>query len=97
MDLVRDLNAAGLPCGPATRVVNPRYAATLVDCGKTIVVATYPDYQSATNAYLQLRDQINGTDIPIHMAIGSNWTVNSDDPTYAEQVARLFHATYVTA
>jgi hypothetical protein len=92
MDLVRDLNAAGLPCGPAVRVPNPTYATTLIDCGRQVVVGTYADNKSAFNAYLQLR----GTGVPVHMAIGPNWTVNSDDQDYAIRVAQTFHVDYRT-
>src|SRR2546421_355178 len=96
MDLVRDLGAAGLPCGPARRIDHPTNALTLVDCGPNIVIATYTDHTAASADYLRKRELLVGTSAAVHMAIGTNWTVDSDDPDYAISVAQKFGVTYST-
>ncbi len=96
-ELVAALNSHGLPCGPAETVENPTYAKTMIDCGREVVAATYATHQQAANAFKNLLTFAAGTGIEIHMAVGVNWTVSGDDPSYVQRVAETFGAEYRSA
>jgi hypothetical protein len=99
-DLVNALNANGLPCGPAEEVGNPSLADSLIDCGPTVVAAVYSSARDAeggftllVNAHKGISD--DGDPWSVHMAVGSNWTVNADE-AYAKKAAELFGGQYRT-
>lgn len=94
MQLVEALNANGLPCGPPEEVAQPSVADTLVDCGPSVVVGTYASHKLAEGAFTVLKSMAASSNIKVHMAIGSNWTVSAGDASYAQQAAKLFAGIY---
>lgn len=92
-ELVHWLNQEGLPCAPVDHVDGPSVATSMIDCGPSIVVAVYEDHAHAQSGFDTL---VAISKSPVHMAIGTNWTVSSDQPEYAQTVADRFAATYKT-
>lgn len=94
-ELVDYLGTHGLQCGPIEHVAGPATAESLIDCGKTIVIAVYATHDDAVGQFEEQSATLAGI-AKVHMAIGSNWTVSSDDPAYAKAAAGLLRAEYRT-
>jgi hypothetical protein len=93
-ELYRYLVAANLPCGPPATVANPSLADTLIDCGPSVVLATYASHDLAEHQYTVLTSF--GSSIAVHIAIGGNWTVSADDVQYVQQAAAALGGEYRT-
>lgn len=98
-ELVDALNENGLSCGPVEEVANPSVADSMIDCGSAIVVAAYRSADAAESGFELLvnmhKTLADGAPWSVHMAVGSNWTVNADE-TYARKAADLFGGHYRT-
>jgi hypothetical protein len=99
-ELVDALNGNGLACGPSEQIANPSLADSLIDCGQTVVAAVYSQAGAAESGFDLLvnthKTLAAGAPWSVHMAVGSNWTVNADE-AYARKAAGLFGGEYRTA
>ncbi len=96
-EVVHWLSVYGLDCGEVDHVDGPLYATTMIDCGRTVVVAVYEDHPHAVRAVAALVALNGQAGNSTHVAIGSNWTVSSDDAWFAQTAAKRLGGTYQTA
>lgn len=96
-DELRDyLNSHALYCGSGDEVSNPTNATSMVDCGPDVVIAVYADHEHAAAQFEVLQALLKQINKPVHIAIGSNWTVSADDATYVQAVADKLGGVYRT-